>query len=91
MWPTTSRPTARANQSCTNVAPLRQGSGARFVKYMTVPESRSTAIEPADSEAFSFWPALNLPTSMVPSRRVRDRSQAQSREVKRFSRRASSR
>ena len=82
---------ARANQSCTNVAPLRQGSGVSLVKYMTLPDSSSTPMEPADSEALSFWPALNLPTSIVPSRRVRDRSQAQSREVKRFNRRVSSR
>ena len=41
-------------------------------------------MEPAESEALSFWPALNLPTSIVPSRRVRERSQAQSRGVKRF-------
>ena len=41
---------------------------------MIVPDRSSTAIAPADREAFSFWPALNLPTSIVPSRRVRDRS-----------------
>ena len=36
--------------------------------------------------AFSFWPALNLPTAIVPLRRSRERSHSQSRGENLFSR-----
>jgi hypothetical protein len=58
---------------------------------MTAPVPSSTPVEPATSQALTFWPALNLPTRMVPSRRVLLRSHRQSAGVNRLSRRTSSR
>ncbi len=41
-------------------------------------------MEPATRLALSFWPALNLPTANVPSRRCFERSQRQSSREKRL-------
>src|SRR5260370_7963638 len=74
-----------ANQSCTNVAPVRRslenGLGQRSIN----PVASMTTTAPAKNVALSFCPALNLPTSTRPGRtRFRRRNQRASPPVPRL-------
>src|SRR5690242_19604150 len=76
-----------ANQSCTNVAPVRRslenGLGQRSIN----PVASMTTMAPAKNDALSFCPALNLPTSTRPGRtRFRRRNQRASSRVHRLMR-----
>src|SRR5512132_1755651 len=76
-----------ANQSCTNVAPVRRslenGLGQRSIR----PVASMTTTAPAKNVALTFWPALNLPTSTRPGRtRFRRRNHRASSRVQRLMR-----
>src|SRR6266540_3623575 len=77
----------KANQSCTKVAPVRQsfenGLGQRRIR----PVASMTTTTAAKNVAFTFCPALNLPTSTRPGRtRLRRRNQRASSRVQRLMR-----
>jgi len=69
----------------------RAAARPRISAARITPVPSRTRIDPALSAAFSFWPALNLPTGIVPSRRLRERSHLQSEGANRLSRRRSAR
>ena len=68
MWPSTAIQMKNANQSCTNVAPVRQVDRERLEPLHDRPGRRaSRRAAPTMNAAFSFWPALNLPSRIVSS------------------------
>src|SRR5947207_5027730 len=81
-----------ANQSCTNVAPVRRSLENGFGQRSINPVASMTTTAPAKNDALSFCPALNLPTSTRPGRtRLRRRNQRASSRVQRLIRPASRR
>ena len=72
MWPITATQMPSANQSCTNVAPVRQSSGNGSNHFMIAPVASITTPAPAMNAALSFWPGLNLPSRTVAALRRRN-------------------
>ena len=68
MCPTMTTSSARANQSWTKVAPVRQASGNGSNHRMIAPVASISGMQPATKMALSFWPALNLPMRALPRR-----------------------
>ena len=63
MCPSTATQMPNANQSCANVAPVRQSSGKSSNHFMIDPVPSITTAAPAMNAALSFWPGLNLPSA----------------------------
>ena len=84
MWPSTATQMPNANQSCMNVAPVRQSIGNASNQCMIDPVASITTPAPAMNAALSFWPGLNFPRRIV-ERRLR-RNQRMSSRLHRLSR-----
>ena len=55
---------AKARTSWTKVAPVRQPMGKKRNHFMMKPVASMTTMEPPTKMALSFWPGLNLSTTL---------------------------
>jgi hypothetical protein len=89
MCPITDNQMKNANQSWTNVAPVRQSSEKYWNQNMIEPVASITTIAAATNDAFNFWPGLNLPSCA--RARVRRDHQRRSSGIQRLRRCTSAR